>query len=90
VSVMRGLVALLVACGHPAMPAPPTSPAAERDPLAKSDGTEHSVCHWGARMSRPLPAPAACKAGLQCCYPCGIPGCNSECMAVASCPTDIP
>lgn len=28
----------------------------------------------------------ACGPALQCCYPCGIPGCKHVCMAVDSCP----
>lgn len=34
------------------------------------------------RFSRP------CKAGLRCCYPCGIQGCDSVCMP--SCPQNLP
>ena len=59
-------------------PPPPPGP--------KTDGTEGAVCGWGHRNTERHDAPAACQAGLQCCYPCGIDGCDSVCEAVTDCP----
>jgi hypothetical protein len=80
--LLIALALLLAACGSSQAP----SPAPPPQPGAKIDGTEGAVCAWGHRDPHPGHSPAACAAGMQCCYPCGIDGCDSVCEAVTECP----
>jgi hypothetical protein len=64
---------------------PPADAAMKKGPKLGKLG---DVCARGARgnrdegsVSRPV---LTCGPGLQCCYPCGIPGCDSVCKK--SCP----
>lgn len=72
--LMRLALIGAVACGGgtPA-PQPPDVPPV---------GGEGAVCRAG--RNQPPDATVvvhACAEGLQCCYPCGIEGCDSVCMA---------
>jgi hypothetical protein len=93
------LVLVLAACGSqqpaPSPPAPAADPPPAGDPPPdatpapagpKTDGTEGAVCAWGRNSEHHGEKVAACQGGLRCCYGCGIPGCNSTCMAVTDCP----
>lgn len=42
----------------------------------------NEVCRVGTRPDRSRRGVVArpCAPGLRCCYPCGIPGCDSVCM----------
>jgi hypothetical protein len=42
---------------------------------------EGQVCGYGSRSAMANAQAPACPAGLKCCYPCGIEGCDSVCMA---------
>jgi hypothetical protein len=88
--IHRLLIALaLVACGG--KPAPSSAvrntTAAEKS-HANADGKEGAVCAFGDQH-KGSGEPVACAPGLNCCYPCGIDGCDSVCMR-GDCPTDIP
>ncbi len=73
-------VLALTACG-------PRGPDTAPDPdPTRTDGTHGAVCAWGDRAGNAdKPAPAACDGELRCCYPCGIPGCDSQCATEAEC-----
>jgi len=83
---LLALVLLLGACvgGSPA-PAEPTpgSGSGSGSGPAADVGGEGTVCRAGERQipGQAPPEVQACAAGLRCCYPCGIPGCDSVCMA---------
>ena len=73
------LFSFVLACGPAARshdPATGTSP---------TDGTQGATCAWGHREPHPDTPLAACHAGLSCCYPCGIDGCNSVCATADEC-----
>ncbi|CAN5216672.1 hypothetical protein BH11MYX1_BH11MYX1_28520 [soil metagenome] len=57
---------------------------------AKKLGGHGAVCAFGARhpSGGGLDAPTECGPGLQCCYPCGIAGCDSVCHTPAECASD--
>lgn len=50
-------------------------------------GNQGAVCAYGRRhvADAPVEPPAVCGAGLQCCYPCGIDGCDSVCATPEQC-----
>jgi hypothetical protein len=51
---------------------------------------EGEACHLGERSAhQPGETEKPCAEGLNCCYPCGIAGCDWVCRASA-CPTGIP
>ena len=79
------IIAMLVACGGK-QPAPATVDNTKPDGTAA--GNEGAVCAFGDRH-KGSGEPVACGPGLNCCYPCGIDGCDSVCMR-GECPTDIP
>jgi hypothetical protein len=95
---LAALVFALAACGS-SQPAPPPTPPgggvlavapdANLPPPAsapRADGTEGAICSWGENSGHRGEKTTACGEGLTCCYGCGIPGCNSTCMKVTSCP----
>ena len=41
---------------------------------------EGQVCAYGARSAMVGKQAPKCPTGLQCCYPCGIDGCDSVCI----------
>jgi hypothetical protein len=62
---------------------PPDAP-----PPAKAAG-HNEVCRAGTRSGNPDPMAArACEPGLECCYPCGIEGCDWVCHTPAECAVD--
>lgn len=79
-NVLGMLVLAVAACGsgssEPSGPTPP--PAID----AAAVGGEGAICRVGEQHPPGEVVEAVeCAAGLQCCYPCGIPGCDSVCMA---------
>ena len=72
----------LVACGGKQTPAP------VGDNTKPAVGNEGAVCAIG-RQHQGSAVAVECGPGFNCCYPCGIDGCDSVCMA-GDCPTDIP
>ena len=96
------LLAALVGCGsHPpagsgthstSAPAGSASGSAvgSAAPAPAGLGKHGDVCSYGERhpQGERLPAPAECGPGLQCCYPCGIQGCDSVCHTPDECNTD--
>lgn len=52
-------------------------------------GTHGQICALGSRHPEDAPVtPVECGPGLQCCYPCGIQGCDSVCHTRAECDLD--
>ena len=93
------IVLFLVACGGKQTPPstvdnttpnddPGKSPAGDKPVDTSSVGKAGDVCHIGRQHAGSAVA-VDCGPGLNCCYPCGIDGCDSVCMA-GDCPTDIP
>ena len=80
------LVLLLAACGgkHPSSSTVDNGTANDKIGVGK----EGDVCHVG-RQHEGNAVAVECGPGLNCCYPCGIDGCDSVCR-VGDCPTDIP
>ena len=73
------LALLLTACGASAASGPPSGGGAP-GPVAAHD----EVCHaHDGSLDRP------CAAGLECCYPCGVDGCDSVCHTPAECRVDM-
>jgi hypothetical protein len=74
--------ALVAACSSPAKPTSNVT-----TPPADKVGNHGAVCGLGSRHenSSDAPAPVECSAGLQCCYPCGIDGCDDICMTPDEC-----
>ena len=71
-------VLLIAACGGPTSTAPSGDPPGD-SPTAGGPG---SICAVGDQHPEGTTVTAvACADGLQCCYPCGIDGCDSVCMA---------
>ena len=57
-------------------------------PAAKPAG-HNEVCRAGARSGNADPmAQRTCERGLECCYPCGIEGCDWVCHTPAECALD--
>lgn len=79
--------ALVAACSSPAKPTSNVT-----TPTGGSDSNHGAVCGLGGRHEHAsdAPAPVECSAGLQCCYPCGIDGCDSVCMTPAECDVKRP
>ncbi|MBK9034886.1 MAG: hypothetical protein IPL61_27085 [Myxococcales bacterium] len=85
--LVLGLI-LSAACGGPRSTSPagdpgdPVAPPDEPgDPVAPGAGGEGTICRIGEGHPQGDQATATpCADGLQCCYPCGIPGCDSVCM----------
>lgn len=85
------LIALfVVACGGKQTPpstvdnATPAGKPADKPAIGKAG----DVCHVG-RQHEGSRVAVDCGPGLNCCYPCGIDGCDSVCMA-GDCPTGMP
>jgi hypothetical protein len=85
-------VLALAACSSPAKPTTSSPPNVVATPDAKPDdgtaqvGNHGAVCAVGGRhRGDDAPKVVECTAGLQCCYPCGIDGCDSVCMTQAEC-----
>ena len=74
------LLAMLAACGSSHV-----TPANSQKPAT---GGEGAVCAVGKRHKGEGSA-VECAPGLNCCYPCGIDGCDSVCQ-VGECRDDIP
>jgi hypothetical protein len=56
---------------------------------AKHLGTHGQICALGSRHPEDASVtPVECGPGLQCCYPCGIQGCDSVCHTRAECDLD--
>ncbi len=83
---MKSIVALLfvVACGGKQTPHVDNSTPDDKP----GTGSAGDVCHVGRQHVGNAVA-VACGPGLNCCYPCGIDGCDSVCMA-GDCPVGIP
>jgi hypothetical protein len=78
------LLSLLLACSSAA----PKSSTPNNDKPAV--GKVGDVCDVGSRHKDAAERPVVeCGPGLNCCYPCGIDGCDSTCYA-GECPTGIP
>jgi hypothetical protein len=72
----------LIGCGsgtsEPSEPAPSVQIDA---PVGATGGGEGAICRVGERHPPGEQVEAVeCASGMQCCYPCGIPGCDSVCM----------
>lgn len=67
---------LLGACG----PTPPATPQPPAIDAAAPEVVEGAVCHRGKRNPEPDGPVVDCGPTMQCCYPCGIDGCDSVCM----------
>lgn len=83
----RSVVLERVVGAQPPEPAERTPP---RDPsgLPPHDGRRGAVCSWGEYRggeAASYPEPRACRAGLSCCYPCGVGGCDSVCQPAEVC-----
>ena len=99
--VTAALVAAFVfsACSSASKPTTTSPPnAVGASPDAKADngtakvGNQGAVCALGGRHENrsDAPKPVECTDGLQCCYPCGIDGCDSICMTPAECNVNRP
>jgi hypothetical protein len=64
---------------EPGNPPPPPVPAPPRPAPSSDVARGGEVCRSGARSGGGIDRP--CAPGLQCCYPCGVEGCDSVCMA---------
>lgn len=53
-------------------------------------GNHDEVCRFGARRGPKLQGKVArvCGAGLECCYACGVAGCDSICRTPKECALD--
>lgn len=49
----------------------------------------NEVCYARDRSSDSGHEVATCAEGLECCYPCGIPGCDSVCHTPEECQVDM-
>jgi hypothetical protein len=51
------------------------------DTFAPTDLTQATI-RWvdGTGIGAPCNSPSDCQAGLLCCYPCGVDGCQNQCM----------
>lgn len=78
------LAALLTACGAGAG-SPDTTPRHGEAPVDRSGPAGHDeVCSaYDGSFERP------CAAGLSCCYPCGVDGCDSVCHTEEECGVDM-
>lgn len=76
------LALFFAACGGKQTPAPAA------DTAKPATGKQGDVCAIGREHEGSAVA-VTCGPGFNCCYPCGIDGCDSVCMA-GECPTDIP
>lgn len=82
-SKFRGAVLALsalftVACGGPVAEEAETAPAQEVS-VAPEDGVSAQAYTCGETSG-------TCAPGYKCCYPCGVPDCQWQCMAVTRCP----
>lgn len=73
------LVVSLAACGGPRSPAPGDGASSGGDDAAGTGGPG-AICALGEQNTDPDAVAVTCAEGLRCCYPCGIPGCDSVCM----------
>jgi hypothetical protein len=82
--VALALALALAACSSPAKPVASSTSSGGSDSKLGNHG---AVCGLGSRheSSSDAPAPVECSAGLQCCYPCGIDGCDDVCMTPDEC-----
>ena len=50
-------------------------------------GKRGDVCRWNVphQNTGGPPYPVKCGPGLNCCYPCGIQGCDFTCMTKTEC-----
>lgn len=78
------VILFLVACGGKQTPPSTVDNATPTAAIGKAG----AVCRIGDQHTGSAVA-VECGPGLNCCYPCGIDGCDSVCMA-GDCPTDIP
>jgi hypothetical protein len=75
------VVVLFAACGGPRSTAPGGGTAGGGDGSGSATtGGEGAICAVGAQNQDPNAQAVACAEGLECCYPCGIEGCDSVCM----------
>ena len=86
--------AFVAACSSPAKPTASPAPSNAATPATGSDanvGNHGAVCGLGGRHKPGDDiTPVECTAGLQCCYPCGIDGCDDICMTPDECRMDRP
>ncbi len=69
---------MLLALGLAAVALGDVAPA---QPAPRRYARRGEVCRVGTRRDRSRAVVARpCAPGLRCCYPCGIPGCDSVCM----------
>jgi hypothetical protein len=66
----------------------PDAPRALDAGVAKL-GKHDAVCILGARSAEPGKKVLECGPGLQCCYACGIPGCDYVCHTSDECKQDM-
>jgi hypothetical protein len=86
---LRGALLILLLGGclggstPPAEPTPGSGSGSGSGTAAVVPGGAGTICHAGLRHppGEPPPEVHPCAPGLQCCYPCGIEGCDSVCMA---------
>lgn len=75
------LVAMVVLAGcHTGRPEPAHATASDSD-TGSAVGGPGTICALGERSQGSDRQAHECNPGLTCCYPCGIPGCDSVCMA---------
>ncbi|HVV85721.1 MAG TPA: hypothetical protein VHE35_21830 [Kofleriaceae bacterium] len=103
--ISLGSVLVLVACGHPARPAGPVGGGGGSGSGAAGAGSEVAGSGSGSAEKKVVghnetcfsregergggKEVADCADGLECCYPCGIPGCDSVCMTHEECEESI-
>ena len=81
-------IAVLVGCGASSSATrtgdEPPADESPPPPVPSTDGPagHGEVCQSAEGLSRP------CAAGLSCCYPCGIEGCDHVCHTEAECDMD--
>jgi hypothetical protein len=69
--------------------ASPDAPAPDAAIAKARTGKHNEVCRTGTRGPlRESKVVVACGSGLQCCYPCGIAGCDWVCHTAAECQMD--
>ena len=76
------LALLVVGCSGASTPPAGPGSGSGSGTAAVTPGGEGTICRAGEHRGPDNPVEARpCEEGLQCCYPCGIQGCDSVCMA---------
>ncbi len=83
--LLVSVAGLLIGC---ARTRPATSSGEPVDHDTSAPAGEREICRVGRAHSGPDVKARPCAQGLECCYPCGVDGCDSVCMR--TCPVGIP